>query len=39
MTTPQTSALHGSGQPTNYRFALTALTSLFFILGLYYLPQ
>ena len=33
MTTPQTSALHGSGQPTDYRFALTALTSLFFIWG------
>ncbi|EAQ32458.1 sugar MFS transporter [Idiomarina baltica] len=33
MTTPQTSALHGSEQPTNYRFALTALTSLFFIWG------
>lgn len=33
MTTPQTSALHGSGGEPNYRFALTALTSLFFIWG------
>lgn len=33
MTTPQTSALVGEGSDTNYRFALTALTSLFFIWG------
>lgn len=32
MTTPQTSATVGGGN-TNYRFALTALTSLFFIWG------
>lgn len=33
MTTPQTSALVGEGSDNNYRFALTALTSLFFIWG------